>query len=104
MCIRDSLAIDIDHHRPFNRWVAEYLTQGGPFASAGDKNAARRFVKQHRRLDQRFMIDILIEGGGLNLAVEDQHAPVKVIVDNLYLLKGCFLGGNIVFQAKHVRR
>ena len=64
--------VQINHRRAFHRAVGQYFPECAAFAAAADENLLWFRVAEHRRMHQRFVVDMLVPFGRLGFAVEYQ--------------------------------
>ena len=56
----DHLGVQVDHHDPLYRVVAQRLTGRRAFTAAGDADRHRVRMRQHHRVHQALMVDELV--------------------------------------------
>ena len=66
--------VQVDHRNPFHRLMGQRLAECAALAAAADEDLLRSGVAEHRRVHQRFVVDMLVPFRGLGLAVQDQAA------------------------------
>src|SRR3989442_4145912 len=91
---RHELSIDIDNDYRCDRGMAQDLAQRGSFAAAADQDTPGVGMGDHRRMHQQFVIDILVDFGGLNLSVDDQTPAQVVELLNDHILVGRLRAGH----------
>jgi hypothetical protein len=66
--------IQIDHHDPLHRWVAQDFSERGALSSSAYEDGLGAGVEKHGRMHQRFVVDVLIHFSGLGLVIQHQAA------------------------------
>src|SRR6267143_4462446 len=82
-------AIDIDHGHGFDAAVPEDLTQWSSLSAPTHEHAPRLGVGDHHWVHQEFVVDVFVDFGRLDLAVDQQTAAevIKLLNDDL-LIRG----------------
>src|SRR3989442_3336072 len=91
---RYELSIDIDHDHGLDGGMAQDLAQRGSYAAAADQDTPGVGMGDHRRMHEQFVIDILVDFGGLNLSVDDQTPTQVVELLNDHILVGRLRAGH----------
>src|SRR5581483_4853841 len=74
----DDLLIDVDHEDLADRVVAKDFAEGGAFAPSDDEYLFRMWMGEHRRMNQRLVVDEFVHFAGLHLPVEDQTPAIAL--------------------------
>ena len=74
--------------------MAQDLAQRRSFAAAADQDTPGVGMGDHRRMHEQFVIDVLVDFGGLNLSVDDQTPAQVVELLNDHILVGRLRAGH----------
>ena len=82
----DHAGIELDHGGAGDASVLQHLFQGAAVAAADDQDIARRAVGHERDVRDHLVIDELVALGGLDEAVEHEHASdLRRLEDDRFL-------------------
>eukprot|EP00965_Chrysotila_dentata_P114166 3774108-Pleurochrysis_carterae.AAC.3 len=66
----DNVLVDVNHHAPLHRRMAQDFARSRPLAAAADVDGLWVWVRQQRWVHQAFMVDEFVRLGRLNEAVD----------------------------------
>mmetsp|Transcript_34880 Transcript_34880/g.86758 ORF Transcript_34880/g.86758 Transcript_34880/m.86758 type:complete len:290 (-) Transcript_34880:88-957(-) len=77
------VAVDVDHHALLDGGVPQDFSRGRPLASSADVHRFGARVRQHRRVDERLMVHMLVDLARLDEPIDHQRAAEALEVDHI---------------------